>query len=63
MRFLHFRNGNFPLDSCDVITEALLKVINKCYWNTTDSEGCMTSDENELSEACIKALTVNTQSV
>lgn len=53
------RNGSFSLDNCEVLTGALIKLINKCYWNTSDSEGCMTSDENELSEACIKSLTVN----
>lgn len=59
MSYLLYRNGSFPLDNCEVLTGALLKLINKCYWNTTDSDGCMTSDENELSEACIKTLTVN----
>lgn len=57
--YIFHRNGSFPLDNCEVLTRALLKLIDKCYWNTTDSEGCMTSDENELSEACIKTLTVN----
>lgn len=52
------RFGNFPLNDCEVLTSAMLRLINKCYWNTTDSDGCMTSDENELSEGCIKAITV-----
>lgn len=52
------RFGNFPLNDCEVLTGALIRLINKCYWNTSDSDGCMTSDENELSEACIKAITV-----
>lgn len=58
LNFFLTRNGSFPLDNCEILTGALLKLISKCYWNTTDSEGCMTSDENELSEACIKTLTV-----
>lgn len=54
----YFRMGGFSLDNCEVLTTALLKLINKCYWNCSD-DGCMSADENELSEACIKTLTVS----
>lgn len=53
------RSGSFALENCEVLTSSVLKVINKCYWNSTESDGCMSAEENELSEACIKTLTVS----
>lgn len=54
-----FRNG-FPLEQCTAITNALLKVINKCYWTSSNTDdGCMSGEENELADASLKALTVS----
>lgn len=43
-----------------MLTNALIKLINKSYWTSAQSEdGCMSAEENELSEMCIKTLTVS----
>lgn len=55
---MYFRNDAFPLDKCQYLATYLLKLINKCYWNCTESDGCMSADENELSESCLETLTV-----
>lgn len=57
------RSGSFALENCEVLTSSLLKVISKCYWTSTESDGCMSAEENELSEACIKTLTVSAHAV
>ncbi|XP_055905627.1 importin-13 [Eupeodes corollae] len=53
------RNIGFSIKNCQNITAILLKIVNKCYWpcvQDPDSDGCMSADENELSETCLKTL-------
>lgn len=52
------RSDGFPLDKCQFLTTSLLKLVNKCYWNSAPSDGCMSAEENELTEACLDTLTV-----
>lgn len=35
----------------------LTKLTSKCYFNQTDSDGCMTFEANELAETCVKTIT------
>lgn len=51
-----FKNGSITLDNCQFITESFLKLINKCYWHSTEADGCMSAEANELTEACLDAL-------
>lgn len=54
-----FRNIGFAIENCVNISNILLKVVNKCYWPCTqdpEGDGCMSADENELAETCLKTL-------
>ncbi|XP_070509852.1 importin-13 isoform X2 [Chironomus tepperi] len=51
-----FKNGLIPLDQCMNISTAILKLISKIYWSISESDGCLSPDESELSETCLKAL-------
>ena len=53
------RNDAFDLDKCQFLATALLNLTNKCYWNSSSSDGCMSADENELTESCLEALSVS----
>ncbi|XP_053959209.1 importin-13 [Anastrepha ludens] len=49
----------FSIESCQNISAILLRVTNKCYWpcvQDPDGDGCMSADENELAETCLKTL-------
>ncbi|XP_054092172.1 importin-13 isoform X2 [Zeugodacus cucurbitae] len=49
----------FSIENCQNITAILLKLTNKCYWpciQESDGDGCMSADENELAETCLKTL-------
>lgn len=50
------RMEGFPLDKCQFLATSLLKLVNKCYWNSAPSDGCMSAEENELTEACLETL-------
>ncbi|XP_065354856.1 importin-13 [Calliphora vicina] len=53
------KNIGFSIENCVNITSILLKVVNKCYWPCTqdpDGDGCMSADENDLAETCLKTL-------
>ncbi|XP_068155353.1 importin-13 [Drosophila tropicalis] len=51
------KNVGFSIEGCVSITRVLLEVVNKCYWPCIRSgDGCMSSDENELAETCLKTL-------
>uniref|UniRef100_W8B5B8 Importin-13 n=1 Tax=Ceratitis capitata TaxID=7213 RepID=W8B5B8_CERCA len=53
------RNIGYSIENCQNITTILLKIINKCYWpcvQDTEGDGCMSADENELAETCLKTL-------
>ncbi|XP_073817967.1 importin-13-like protein cdm [Musca autumnalis] len=53
------KNIGFPIDNCINIVDIILKIVNKCYWPCTqdpDGDGCMSADENDLAETCLKTL-------
>lgn len=47
-----------PLDQCKPFAEMTLTVIQQCYWNNKDGDGCMSSEDIELAEACLESLVV-----
>lgn len=51
-----FRNGGLSLDNCQFIVNSILKLVNKCYWHSTEGDGCLTAEANELAEACLDTL-------
>ena len=53
-----FKNGIIPLNECQFVSAALLKLVNKCYWYALEGDGCLSSDESELTETSLKALQV-----
>lgn len=36
----------------------MLKLVNKCYWNNVNNDGCMTAEESDLTESLLKTLVV-----
>lgn len=52
------RNYTFPLDTCTSLATSMVKLINKCYWNCMAVDGCLSAEENELTEWCLETLTV-----
>uniref|UniRef100_A0A1B0G997 Importin-13 n=1 Tax=Glossina morsitans morsitans TaxID=37546 RepID=A0A1B0G997_GLOMM len=53
------KNIGFSIENCQNITALLLKMVNKCYWpcvQDPDGDGCMSADENDLAEVCLKTL-------
>lgn len=47
----------YNLLESEPLVVALLKLIKRCYWDSvTESDGCMSSDESELTSGCLKAL-------
>ncbi|XP_011208225.2 importin-13 isoform X1 [Bactrocera dorsalis] len=53
------KHVGFSIENCQNITAILLKLTNKCYWpciQDADGDGCMSADENELAETCLKTL-------
>lgn len=51
-----FKNGLIPLDDCVPISAASLKLVSKVYWSVLETDGCLSSDESELTETSLKAL-------
>ncbi|KAG5682378.1 hypothetical protein PVAND_011734 [Polypedilum vanderplanki] len=51
-----FKNGLIVLDGCQEITTQLLKLVSKIYWSILETDGCLSPDESELTETCLKAL-------
>lgn len=51
-----FKNGLIPLDQTISITTTILKLVSKIYWSISESDGCLSPDESELTETCLKAL-------
>ncbi|XP_030373790.1 importin-13 [Scaptodrosophila lebanonensis] len=53
------KNIGYCIEACSSATAVLLDVVNKCYWpcvRNPDGDGCMSADDNELSENCLKTL-------
>ncbi|EDV91246.1 importin-13 [Drosophila grimshawi] len=51
------RSIGYSIEGCVSICEVLLELVNKCYWPCIRSGlGCMSADENELAETCLKAM-------
>ncbi|XP_001359959.2 importin-13 [Drosophila pseudoobscura] len=51
------KNIGYSLEACVTITAVLLEVVNKCYWPAVQTgDGCMSADENELAENCLKSM-------
>ncbi|XP_034486188.1 importin-13 [Drosophila innubila] len=51
------RNIGYSIEECVSICAVLLELVNKCYWPCIRSGvGCMSADENELAETCLKAM-------
>ncbi|KAH8295021.1 hypothetical protein KR018_005942 [Drosophila ironensis] len=51
------KNIGYSIEGCVTITAVLLEVVNKCYWPCIRAgDGCMSADENELAEACLKTM-------
>ncbi|XP_016949181.1 importin-13 [Drosophila biarmipes] len=51
------KNIGYSIEGCVTITAVLLEVVHKCYWPCIHAgDGCMTADENELAESCLKTL-------
>ncbi|KAH8382844.1 hypothetical protein KR009_005580 [Drosophila setifemur] len=51
------KNIGYSIEGCVTITVVLLEVVHKCYWPCIRAgDGCMSADENELAEACLKTL-------
>jgi hypothetical protein len=51
-----FKNGLIVLDNCQHITAPILKLVSKIYWSVLETDGCLSPDESELTETCLKAL-------
>lgn len=51
-----FKNGLIVLDGCQQITAQILKLVSKVYWSVLENDGCLSPDESELTETCLKAL-------
>lgn len=54
------RNYRFPLDTCTSLASSMVKLVKKCYWNCIAGDGCLSAEENELTEWCLETLTVIT---
>ncbi|EDW67091.1 importin-13 [Drosophila virilis] len=51
------RSIGYSIESCVSICSVMLELVNKCYWPCIRSGvGCMSADENELAETCLKAM-------
>ncbi|EDX12495.1 GD20201 [Drosophila simulans] len=51
------KNIGYTIEGCVTITAVLLEVVHKCYWPCIHAgDGCMTADENELAESCLKTM-------
>lgn len=57
------RNYAFPLDTCTPLATSMVKLVNKCYWNCMTTDGCLSAEENELTEWCLETLTVSRELV
>lgn len=53
------RHYAFPLDTCTGMATSMVHLVKKCYWNCQmpDNGGCMSAEENELTEWCLETLT------
>ena len=51
-----FLKGSIPLDECIFITATILKLVSKIYWAVLENDGCLSPDESELAESCLKSL-------
>lgn len=52
------RNYTFPLDTCVMLASSMVKLVTKCYWESMTTDGCLSAEENELTEWCLETLTV-----
>ncbi|XP_020815162.1 importin-13-like isoform X2 [Drosophila serrata] len=51
------KNIGYSIEGCVSITAVLLEVVHKCYWPCIRAgDGCMSADENELAETCLKTM-------
>ncbi|XP_055377446.1 importin-13 [Condylostylus longicornis] len=53
------KNLGYCIENCVKLSDILLKITNKCYWNCMQDEEadeCMTAEENDLAETCLKTL-------
>lgn len=51
------RNIGYCIEGCVNICRVLLAIVNRCYWPCIRSgAGCMSAEENDLAETCLKAM-------
>ncbi|ALC46488.1 cdm [Drosophila busckii] len=51
------RSIGYSIEGCVTICAVMLEIVRKCYWPCIRSGvGCLSADENELAETCLKAM-------